>query len=82
MSEMYTIDELEPEQRKYMTRYHEMAGENALAEQLDAVIPHIDEPAERIATALQLIQAHRPVGGPASCVPEWLESIAGDDVHQ
>ena len=79
---MYTIDKLGPEQKEYMTYYHGLSGDNALAEQLDAVLPHIDHPAEKIATALQLIQAHRPIGGPAACVPQWLQSIVGDDVHQ
>ena len=65
-----------------MTKYHSLSGDNALVEQLDAVLPHIDQPAEKIATALQLIQAHRPFGCPDACVPKWLQSDTGDDVHQ
>ena len=79
---MSTIDELGPVQKEKMSNYRGLSGDNALAEQLDAVLPHIHQPAEKIATALQLIQAHRPAGGPAACVPQWLQSITGGDVHQ
>ena len=51
---------------------HGAIGNNALAEQLETILPHIDTSAEKLATAMQLIQAHYPTQADSE-VPSWLQ---------
>ena len=61
----FTLDQakVQSEEAKRMgTRYTIEFG-GALAEQLDSVMPHIEDPSEKIETAFHIIDAHRPEGG-------------------
>ena len=55
------------------TKLKPLVGDNMLAEQLEAVLPFVDEE-DKAAVALQLIQAHRPCEDEIS-TPEWLRSM-------
>ena len=64
--------ELPPALAEPLKLLHDTKGDNALAEQLESVLPHINTSAEKLATAMQLIQAHYPAQADSE-VPSWLQ---------
>lgn len=64
---------LRPDQTEPLKLLKPLVGDNALADQLETVLPFVDEE-DKAAVALQLIQAHRPCDDEIS-VPEWLRSM-------
>ena len=64
--------ELPPELTEPLKLLRDTRGDNALADQLELVLPHINSSAEKLATAMQLIQAHYPAQADLE-VPQWLQ---------
>ena len=64
---------LKPQLTEPNKKLKPLRGDNMLAEQLEAVLPFVDQE-DKAAVALQLIQAHRPCDDEIS-VPEWLQSM-------
>lgn len=64
---------LKSEEIKALNACRSLAGDNVLAEQIRSLMPFVDAE-DRAATAMQFIQAHRPVDEPA-LLPEWVQMI-------
>ena len=61
-----------------LDKMHEVRGSSTLIDQAEAVMGHLDDPAEKLLEAQSLVNSWKLAVGGAFSVPSWLSAICDE----